>query len=290
MSKRKRKHKKRHFRTTEQIIADAKYLQNKPLRSEPLHNKLSAPTSSLVNSINSIDSTISFKRCANCKLEQNILFFTPDKRTTDGYSKICISCNKKFSYGYDDNSVRRTPPRKDFIKNPDGKKCSKCRKTKAYSKFRLRNEYAFQGQCKKCQHKREVERRSNFSPEQKVKQLEYQRAYRKTEHGKEIVRKADRKYYQKNKERVNARTAVRYAVMSGRLPHVSTLTCSKCENKAENYHHHKGYKREFWLDVVPVCIKCHRKIKETKAIYQTKQADYLDHPADLTIDQPLEHP
>ena len=35
-----------------------------------------------------------------------------------------------------------------------------------------------------------------------------------------------------------------------------TLQCS-CGQQAKHYHHHKGYTKKHWLDVIPVCTKCH---------------------------------
>lgn len=59
------------------------------------------------------------------------------------------------------------------------------------------------------------------------------------------------------KEIVRAGQAVYRAVRAGKLSPVRTLLCAKCGNPAKEYHHHNGYGREHWLDVVPLCIPCH---------------------------------
>jgi len=55
-----------------------------------------------------------------------------------------------------------------------------------------------------------------------------------------------------------AAEAVRQAIKRGILPPVQTQFCI-CGNQAKNYHHYKGYAKENFLDVVPVCVSCHRK-------------------------------
>lgn len=56
------------------------------------------------------------------------------------------------------------------------------------------------------------------------------------------------------------------------LPQVSTRPCAKCGQPAADYHHHLGYEPEHWLDVLPLCRRCHRKaewkvIKERGPVY-----------------------
>ena len=76
-------------------------------------------------------------------------------------------------------------------------------------------------------------------------------------HKTEKHKKAYKKYCIKNPEKRHAKNAVNYAVISGKLPRPDTLLCHYCPKPAQQYHHHKGYAKEHWLDVVPVCIRCH---------------------------------
>ena len=64
---------------------------------------------------------------------------------------------------------------------------------------------------------------------------------------------------EKNPDGVKAREKVGTAVKNGTLPRVKTLLCSRCHNRANHYHHHLGYSPENWLDVIPLCAKCHKK-------------------------------
>lgn len=60
-------------------------------------------------------------------------------------------------------------------------------------------------------------------------------------------------------ERKFAGRAVNHAVEAGRIPCIKTMTCCRCGAAADHYHHHLGYNRAHWLDVVPLCHNCHRQ-------------------------------
>jgi hypothetical protein len=96
---------------------------------------------------------------------------------------------------------------------------------------------------------------------------ERRKAYRRTEK----ARKAQAIYSARNKAKYPERQAARYAVFqavkSGALPSPLSLACIRCGQAAAEYHHHRGYAKEFTLDVVPVCIPCHRIIDaESRAL------------------------
>ncbi len=57
-----------------------------------------------------------------------------------------------------------------------------------------------------------------------------------------------------------ARIAVGRLIQSGKLPRADALICAHCQLVcAAEYHHFNGYEPEHWLDVVPLCIPCHKK-------------------------------
>jgi hypothetical protein len=66
-------------------------------------------------------------------------------------------------------------------------------------------------------------------------------------------------YWELQRYKVSAIRAVAKEVTAGRMPPVHTLKCSNCGVKALVYHHHKGYEKEFWLDVIPLCGTCHKE-------------------------------
>ena len=96
--------------------------------------------------------------------------------------------------------------------------------------------------------------------------------YRVTQKGQVVYRRALRKYRQSNKfkivckryrivhpERYGAHMAVHYAIKVGKLAKATTLKCIYCLKQARQYHHHNGYENEHRLDVVPVCLECHKE-------------------------------
>ena len=72
-----------------------------------------------------------------------------------------------------------------------------------------------------------------------------------------------------------ARYAVKQAVKHGNLPKPSELKCKYCSIKAKEYHH-PSYDSGNWLDVIPVCFSCHRKI-------DAKNRDYSKHQKQMQL-------
>lgn len=59
-----------------------------------------------------------------------------------------------------------------------------------------------------------------------------------------------------------AQTAVNAAVAVGLIPRITTRKCQTCGAPAKHYHH-ENYDREKWLEVIPLCRRCHFE-KHTK--------------------------
>ena len=138
------------------------------------------------------------------------------------------------------------------------KRCSKCKQVLPFSEFSKDRSHkdGHRSVCKPCCK-------------------EYIDAYQRTEHGKKVQAKTSKKYFQtakgkdarrrgKTKQqrlypmKAKAQQAVMHAVQADKLPKVSTLQCRNCDEQAEQYHHHKGYAKKHWLDVIPLCRVCHR--------------------------------
>ena len=67
-----------------------------------------------------------------------------------------------------------------------------------------------------------------------------------------------------NKERIHklrANWAVKQAIRKGSLKRPKVCQCCKKKSDRIESHHHKGYEKEFWLDVMWVCTKCHKKLE-----------------------------
>lgn len=60
-------------------------------------------------------------------------------------------------------------------------------------------------------------------------------------------------------EQQRARDAVVRAVRNGQLAPITTRACAECCVPARHYHHHLGYAAEHWLNVRPLCSRCHKR-------------------------------
>lgn len=131
------------------------------------------------------------------------------------------------------------------------KRCSKCKQTKPLSGF-YKNRSMHDGygnQCKMCFLKSDA----------KYRLTEKGKASQKKYHQSEKGKIAKKRYRIHRPEQVKAQRAVNHAVIIGKLVRPNTLVCRYCGAKAQKYHHHKGYARECWFDIVPVCNPCHIK-------------------------------
>jgi hypothetical protein len=81
--------------------------------------------------------------------------------------------------------------------------------------------------------------------------------WRKTDKGKTS---RNQRYVKRYPERAAANRFVKYAIKHGVLEHISEMDCKICDNPADHYHHKNGYEPLQWLDVMPVCHKCHKEL------------------------------
>ena len=153
------------------------------------------------------------------------------------------------------------------------KRCNKCKEIKALSEFHRDNQ-AKQGRRPECKLCAQVYGQSyNKTDSAKASVLRY----RNTEKGKLTIlkyfhsdarkitsRAANNKYYYSHPQKTKAKSAVNYAVKIGEMPHLNNLLCF-CGKQAQHYHHHKGYAKQHWLDVIPVCIPCHNTLHKAIA-------------------------
>lgn len=158
------------------------------------------------------------------------------------------------------------------------KTCRTCKQTKSISEFykdRIRKD-GHQIKCKTCKKEYNTNERGKaaykrYQQTDKFKAIQkrykesdkgkitYKR-YQQTEKYKVMRQKVCIRYSVRHPKHIQAITAVNKAITIGRLPRPGTLLCH-CGTQAEHYHHHKGYEPEHWLDVVPVCTKCHGKTR-----------------------------
>lgn len=143
--------------------------------------------------------------------------------------------------------------------NSTHKICTKCGIDKSLSDFvkDRRNKDGRGPSCKQCKNSLN---RKEFYAGGKARLEAWKKAH--PARMAEMARRKEKRYRAGHPEQVRARWAVQKAVLSGKLPRVSTLKCAYCKNQARNYHHHVGYAVEHRLDVVPVCIPCHKLLHD----------------------------
>lgn len=165
------------------------------------------------------------------------------------------------------------------------KMCSKCGETKPLEQFGKRKSSpdGRRGVCKPCRNAQQAneahrayQREYNKSEKGKAVMLrwyysekgsEAAKRWRESEKGKAYQewwnanhrREYDVEYYRNKPQEREVTTAVAVAIRSGKLAHPSTLSCSKCGQPADQYHH-ESYAPEHFLDVVPYCRCCHRTL------------------------------
>ena len=165
--------------------------------------------------------------------------------------------------------------------NIQTKRCSHCKQIKPISEFNKNHSQkdGYSHRCKICHHKSckkydqgekgRTTRKQYFQSDKGKAKL---KRYWQSEKGKIVLQryqqskkgKLNQKYYKAyHPERVKAVKAVNNAIRDGKLPQPDTLPCHYCPKLAQQYHHWHGYAPEHWLDVVPVCVKCHGKIPKS---------------------------
>ncbi len=106
----------------------------------------------------------------------------------------------------------------------------------------------------------EEKRKANLKAVQKHRQTEKFKITIKRYYQSKKCKAMSKRRYIRYPERFKAKQSVNYAVIINKIPHIKTRRCYFCFEQAQEYHHYKGYERKFWLEVIPVCIKCHTKI------------------------------
>ena len=156
------------------------------------------------------------------------------------------------------------------------KLCNDCNTIKPISDFNIRKASldGHSHHCRSCHNR--YNRKYNNSERGKRKNAEryrnyvwpdsyiqWRKEYYGSDHGKNIRNKNSRITRQKYPHKARARSAVNHAIRDGKLPPASRYHCRMCWTQAEEYHHHRGYELEHWLDVIPVCVKCHCAIHKS---------------------------
>lgn len=140
------------------------------------------------------------------------------------------------------------------------KRCSTCKTLKSATPlhFYRDKKKGLSSQCKVCKNA------YTKTPKGRLVKREKYKKWAHTDSGRQATQRVRRKRYKTTPEKQKAKAAVYLAVTNGDLPHVTCCACSLCGNNAHEYHHW-SYDHAHWLDVIPLCRSCHRKIHQMDA-------------------------
>lgn len=170
------------------------------------------------------------KRCSICKNYKNINEFPHDRSRKGGHSYKCKKCAYPLVYAYQKTDRGR------LVNNLAKKK--------------------YRGT------KKGIETEKIYAKSNADKSRRYARKWQKSEKGKEAIKIYARKRRKDPSEIIKniARDKVKYAVRKGVIPRAKSLNCRHCIKRAIHYHHEKGYEKENWFKIIPLCKMCHVKI------------------------------
>lgn len=166
------------------------------------------------------DHTPLSKLCRKCNTTKSLDEFMRDKGRPDGRHSVCKECKRSYN---------RSDKGKEAVKRYVATTTGEAVKKAALDRYRK----SPQGKASRL--------RQRQRPDYAQRQAEYAHNSRA-----------------RHPEKHRARTAVKAAMNRKDLPHARTQLCIQCGKQARDWHHHKGYAPEHWLDVIPLCLPCHK--------------------------------
>ena len=236
-----------------------------------------------------MDETTVTKQCSKCKRELPTSEFHKDSNLKSGLASSCKECCRAYGKMYRaskhgkavrkrnrtspatlasrkrrsnkrrQQSLLRRQKRLEELRARTHKQCTKCHNILPLNAF-YRDASVPDGHCRQC---KQCQQERVNQPEVKKRIKEYVHQYRQRESSRIRNRIHCRKWRSVHPEWPKAHEAVRQAVRRGLLPHVRDCTCRQCAEPAQHYHHYRGYDPNHWLDVIPLCIACHRYAHST---------------------------
>lgn len=165
------------------------------------------------------------------------------------------------------------------------KQCIRCGESKHLEEFPKARGSKREGRCKLCKHERQKER-LQADPVARERRRRQAAAWRERNPGaaaasvrasyqrhklKQTQERRDR--YRAEKHKDCARAAVQFAIRRLELPPVTERACLQCGGQAQHYHHW-SYLKQDWLDVMPLCRRCHKRVH--RSIIALEPEDVLE--------------
>lgn len=155
------------------------------------------------------------------------------------------------------NTCKQEKPLSDFYYHKKGKRyMSPCKACKSAYKKRL---YLSRSEdIKEC--RRQYRKTNQYKKWLKQYSTSEKRVEKQSKaHLKESRKQSIKAWKDKHPHVVQAKQAVHNAIRRKEIPPITTVKCNKCKIQADNYHHYLGYAEKHWLDVIPLCISCHKE-------------------------------
>jgi len=179
--------------------------------------------------------------------------FYPDKRSKDGKQSHCRDCHRAFAEAY--KYKEKTKPKNKICTKQD---CSRLGELQPIDNFyvMLNSPDGHISYCKECSKKKESSRYYEKRDEILEKSRYDWETNKNGRKDKTIPSNPNRKDTPQRK----AQSAVANAIQGKDFPPAKTLKCERCKEQAQAYHHY-SYKKEDWLNVIPLCHKCHGVVR-----------------------------
>ncbi len=146
--------------------------------------------------------------------------------------------------------------------------CLTCKKIKSSEEFH-KDKSTNDGLHRWCKICRSIQMRNYYQTENGCRKIRnWAKKYYKSGNGKIVQKKwqlqnkqaiklYDKQYSLKHPERIQAKNAVNHKIEKGQILPVKNYKCN-CGENAQHYHHYKGYAKENWFDIIPICVPCHK--------------------------------
>ena len=195
------------------------------------------------------------KRCSTCKQIKPVTEFYKNKSDTTGYHNQCKNCANKWHQSEKGRKSHRKA-RSKYKKSPKGRVAEASFRKSQKSK-NIKRKYE---KSEKNKHRRKKQRKLDWY-------IKAQRKYIQSQKGKNNIKR----YRKRHPDKVVAWGIVGYAIKIGQIPKAAEFNCD-CGKQAQLYHHHNGYEPEHWLEVTPVCYKCHNSIHSNNLTNDRRRA------------------
>lgn len=203
------------------------------------------------------------KSCRGCLQVLNLDAFPSHPQMGDGHLNFCRTCTSaKQKICYEKNKVKRLEQMRQYReKDPE---LSRLRNRDNYHKHKAKRLSANKEYRKRNANKLAI-MHHDYYEHNKADFLAKAKQYRMTDGGRDVMARAHAKERVLHAQKIRARYTLSNAIRDGRMARGSSCQCCGNTNDIEA-HHYKGYEPENALDVMWLCMPCHKQIERGQSI------------------------